>query len=187
MKVVDRHLSQLPEAALRIFKCIWPGEPVPDNLSILSQRLLGAGKQMSQWRRSAARAGADTALRFMCSWYETLDLESLHSMRADAPIDTVPEKTAARHARAYRIASYASTSTFIPPPADFEEELTDDEAAEEGGEEEEETGDGEAEEIVADAPEEPAPEEPAVGNPEQAPEVPLAPEQAPESSSSLYL
>jgi hypothetical protein len=90
MKVVDRHLSQLPEAALRIFKCIWPGEPVPDNLSILSQRLLGAGKQMSQWRRSAARAGADTALRFMCSWYETLDLESLHSMRADAPIDTVP-------------------------------------------------------------------------------------------------
>jgi hypothetical protein len=182
MKVIDRHLSQLLEAAFKIFKCLWSGELLPDNLSTLSERLLGAGKRLSEWRSSAARAEADTALRFVCSWYESLDLESLDSMRVDAPSDKDPEKTTARRSRAYWIASYASTSTFIPPPANFEEELTDDEEAEEGEEEEEEEAeDGEAEEeIVVNAP-----EEPAAGNPEQAPEVHVAPQQASESSSPL--
>jgi hypothetical protein len=111
-------------------------------------------------------------------------LDALHIMRGDGPTDIVPEKTAARRDRAYRITNYASTSTFIPPPADLEEELTDDK------EEEEEAGDGEAEA----KPE--APEEPAASNTEQAPEVPVVPESAPEvpaahaqaleSSSPLY-
>ena len=174
MKVVDRQLGQLPDAALQVFKCFWPGEPVPDDLSTLSERLLGAGRRLSEWRRSAARAGADVALRFACSWYEGLDLDALHSMREGAPTDTDPAKTAARRARAYHLASYASTSTFIPPPADLAEEYTDDE------EEEEAAGD----EAEANAE---APEEPATGNTEQAPEAPeQAPEQAPESSSPLY-
>jgi hypothetical protein len=59
-------------------------------------------------------------------------------MREDAPTNKDPEKAAARRARAYQLASCASTSTFIPPPADLEEEFTDDE-------EEEEADDGEAE------------------------------------------
>ena len=151
---------------------------MPDNLSILSERLLGAGRRLSEWRHSAARAGADVALRFACSWYEGLDLEALHSMREGAPTDTDPAKTAARRARAYHLASYASTSTFIPPPADLMEEYTDDE-------EEEEAADDEAEANAE------APEEPATGNTEQAPKAPeqapeRAPEQAPESSSPLY-
>jgi hypothetical protein len=141
---------------------------VPDNISALVERLLDADKRLSEWRHSAACAGADTALQFMCSWYESLDLESLHNMCADAPTDTVPEKITTRRARAYRIASYASTSTFIPPPADLEDELTDDE---------EEAEDGEAEQEV----EVNAHEEPAAGNDE-----PVATEQAPESSSPLY-
>ena len=176
MRVVDRQLVQLPEAALQVFKCLWPGEPVPDNLSILSERLLGAGRQLSEWHRSAARAGADVALRFACSWYEGLDLDALHSMREGAPTDTDPAKTAARRARAYHLASYASTSTFIPPPADLAEEYTDDE------EEEGEAADDEAEaNAEAEAP------EPTAGNTERAPEAPeQAPGQAPESSSPLY-
>jgi hypothetical protein len=173
MRVVDRHLGQLPEAALKVFKCLWPGELVSDNISGLADRLLDVGKRLSEWRHSAARDGADTALRFVCSRYESLDLESLHSMRADAPTDTDPEKIAERHARAYRIASYASTSTFIPPPTDFEEEFTDDDEEAEEGEEEEEV------EINA-------PEEPATGNNEHAPKEPVATKQAPESSSPLY-
>ncbi|KAM0851442.1 hypothetical protein ACQ4PT_052421 [Festuca glaucescens] len=174
MRVVDRQLGQLPEAALQVFKCFWPGEPVPDDLSILSERLLGAGRRLSEWRRSAARAGADVALRFACSWYEGLDLDALHSMHEGAPTDTDLAKTAARRARAYHLASYASTSTFIPPPANLAEEYTDDE-------EEEEAADDEAEANAE------APEEPATGNTEQAPEAPeQAPEQSPESSSPLY-
>ncbi|KAK1632697.1 hypothetical protein QYE76_007012 [Lolium multiflorum] len=186
MRVVDRHLSELPEAALKIFKCLWPEETVPDNLTILSKRLQDAGWQLSEWRHSAACAGADAALRFACSWYEDLDLDALHSMRGDAPTDKVPEKTAARHDRAYRIASYASTSTFIPPPADLEEEFTEDEE-----EEEEEAGDGEAEAELE------ATDDPAAGTseqtpkasaaPEPTPEAPATREPAPESSSPLYL
>ncbi|KAM0907458.1 hypothetical protein ACQ4PT_016110 [Festuca glaucescens] len=162
--------NSLPEAALQVFKCFWPGEPVPDNLGILSERLLGAGRRLSEWRHSAARAGADVALRFACSWYEGLDLDALHSMREGAPTDTDPAKTAARRDRAYRIACYAPTSTFIPPPEDIEEEFSDEEEAADG---EEAEGD--------------APEETAAGNTEQAPEAPeQAPGQAPESSSPLY-
>ena len=171
MRVVDRHLAQLPAAAIVAFKCLWPGEPVPDNNSLIAERLQEAGRRLSEWRHSAARAGADTALRFVCSWYESLDLSTLSTMRGNAPTDTDPAKTAAHRDRAYRIACYASTSIFIPPPADLEEEFTDDEEEAANGEEEAE-GD--------------APEEPAAGNTEQAPEEPITNEQAPESSSPLY-
>ncbi|KAM0875835.1 hypothetical protein ACQ4PT_036557 [Festuca glaucescens] len=171
MRIVDRHLAQLPDAAIKALKCLWPKEPVPDNVSSIADRLLDTGKRLSEWRHSAARAGADTALRFVCSWYESLDLSTLSTMRGNAPTDTDPAKTAARRDRAYRIACYASTSTFIPPPADLEEEFTDDE---------EEAADGE-EEAEGDAP-----EESAAGDTEQAPEEPITNEQPPESSSPLY-
>ncbi|KAK1660620.1 hypothetical protein QYE76_048779 [Lolium multiflorum] len=167
MKIIDRHLPHLPDAAIKVFKCLWPEDPIPDNVSSLADRLLDAGKRLSEWRHSAAQAGADTALRFVCSWYESLDLSTLNTMRADAPTDIDPAKTAARRDRAYRIACYASTSTFIPPPTDVEDELTDDEEEAEDGEEEEAEGD--------------APEETAAGNNET-----VTTEQAPESSSPLY-
>jgi hypothetical protein len=48
MRVVDRHLGQLPEAALKIFKCLWHGEAVPDNISALADRLLDADKRLSE-------------------------------------------------------------------------------------------------------------------------------------------
>jgi hypothetical protein len=80
-------------------------------------------------------------------------------MCGDAPTDKDPTKTAARRDRAYRIASYASTSTFIPPPTDVEDELTDDE---------EEAEEGEEEELEGDAPEE-TPDETAATTSETAP------------------
>jgi hypothetical protein len=88
-------------------------------------------------------------------------------MRGDAPTNTDPVKAAAHRDRAYRIACYASTSTFIPPLADLEEEFTDDE---------EEAKNGEEEEAEVNAP-----EELIAGNNE-----PVATEQAPDSSSPLY-
>jgi hypothetical protein len=68
--------------------------------------------------------------------------------------------------RAYRIAQYASTSTFIPPPADIVEEFS---GAEEG---EEEAGDSDVEGEVEN-------EEPAPGGPEPAPAAPEPPVEAP--------
>jgi hypothetical protein len=170
MRVVDRHLNELPKAALKIFKRIWPWEVMPDNLTLLSQKLQDADRSLSEWRHSAARTGADAALQFACSWYEELDMDALHSMRGNAPTDIVPERNAQHCDRAYRIAHYASTNNFIPPPADIVEEFTDDEE-EEGEEAVEDEADVEPE----------TPEEAATGNLEQGPEVPVIPEPTPEA------
>jgi hypothetical protein len=58
-------------------------------------------------------------------------------MRADAPTNTDPVKAAKRRDRAYRIAHFVSTSTFIPPPADTADEISNEEenAEEDEGEE----------------------------------------------------
>ncbi|KAK1607903.1 hypothetical protein QYE76_031576 [Lolium multiflorum] len=69
----------------------------------------------------------NAALRVACSWYDDLDLDALHNMRADAPTNTDPVKAAKRRDRAYRIAHFVSTSTFIPPPADTADEISNEE------------------------------------------------------------
>ncbi|KAK1660578.1 hypothetical protein QYE76_048737 [Lolium multiflorum] len=104
-----------------------PGEPVPNRVDAIGARLMECGALPNEWRRSAARSGANTALRFVCSWYEGLDLDALATLRDGAPTDTDPVLTAKRRERAYQVAHYAPTSTFIPAPADREDEESDDE------------------------------------------------------------
>jgi hypothetical protein len=144
MRAVDRHLVELPERAMLIFKVLWPGEPIPKNLTLLSDRLKDACRRFREWRCSAARAGADAALRVACSWYVDLDLNALHSLRGDAPTDTDPLLTAKRQDRAYRIAEFARFHTFIPPPEDIKDEVSDDEEEGSGEGEEEDAEEGEA-------------------------------------------
>jgi hypothetical protein len=181
MRAVDRTLGLLPNAATAVYKCLWPGEAVLETSDLIAERLINeASHRLSEWHHSSARAGADIALRFACSWYEGLDLNALHSMRDDAPTNTDPVLDAARRARAYEITSYATTSDFIPPPANLKEVFSDEEE-----EEEEETGEGNAEAEVN------VPEGPAAGAPEPAaaaPETqaPVNPEPAPEDSAPLY-
>jgi len=143
MRAVDRHLVELPERAMQIFKVLWPGEAVPANLTLLSDRLEGACQRFREWKCSAARAGADAALRIACSWYEDLDLDAFHSLRGDAPTDKDPVLTAKRQDRAYRIAEFVHTRTFIPPPPGVRDEISDDEEDAED-EEDEETAEGSA-------------------------------------------
>jgi hypothetical protein len=185
MRAVDRTLGLLPGAAITAFKSLWPDEPIPDSTNLVAERLQGTRQRLHEWRHSSARAGADMALRFACSWYEGLDMDALHSMREDAPTNKDLAKDAARRARAYKITSYARPNTFIPPLADLQEEFTDDEEEEE----DEETGDGDAEaeaevheERAAGAPE-PAPTTPEVP---EVPDVPASQGSALESSSPLY-
>ncbi|KAK1610957.1 hypothetical protein QYE76_034630 [Lolium multiflorum] len=42
MRAVDRHLVELPERAIEIFKVLWPEEAVPVNLTLISDRLKDA-------------------------------------------------------------------------------------------------------------------------------------------------
>nr|XP_051213131.1 uncharacterized protein LOC127331097 [Lolium perenne] len=165
MRSVDRHLADLPEVTIQIFKVLWPGEAVPANVTLTADRLKEAGRRIREWKCSAARAGADVALRIACSWYEELDLDALHSLCGDAPTDTNAVLTAKRQDRAYRIAEFASTSTFIPPPSDVQDALSDEE---EDIEEEKDEDAGEDQVPLAHAPKAPEagsapPKAPAAG------------------------
>ncbi|KAM0931645.1 hypothetical protein ACQ4PT_000199 [Festuca glaucescens] len=144
MRAVDRHLVDLPDRAMEIFKVLWPGEAVPANVTLISDRLKDACRRIREWKCSAARAGADAALRVACSWYEDLDLDAFHSLRGDAPTDMDPILTAKRQDRAYRIAQSVRTSTFIPPPADIEDEVSDDEEEGDSGAEDQGAEEGDA-------------------------------------------
>ena len=67
----------LPDAAIRTFQSLWLGEKVPTRVEVLAARLNESGVRLNEWRHSSARFGADTALKFVCSWYERLDLDAL--------------------------------------------------------------------------------------------------------------
>ncbi|KAM0924986.1 hypothetical protein ACQ4PT_004525 [Festuca glaucescens] len=144
MRAVDRHLVDLPDRAMEIFKVLWPGEVVPANVTLISDRLKDACRRIREWKCSAARAGADAALRVACSWYEDLDLDAFHSLRGNAPTDMDPILTAKRQDRAYRIAQSVRTSTFIPPPADIEDEVSDDDEEGDSGAEDQGAEEGDA-------------------------------------------
>jgi hypothetical protein len=140
MRAVGRNLSDIPQVATQLFRTLWPGEEVPDTFSLISDRLKGAGRRIREWQCSAARAGADSALRVACSWYPDLDLDALIGVREQAPTDLDPVLTAKRQDRAYHIAEYAEMRTFIPPPPDVKDYLSD----EEEGEDDEEARAGDA-------------------------------------------
>ncbi|KAK1678107.1 hypothetical protein QYE76_038955 [Lolium multiflorum] len=127
MRSVDRNLSDIPEVASQLFKTLWPGEVVPDTFSLISDRLKGGCRRIREWQCSAARAGADSALRVACSWYPELDLDALVGVREGAPTDLDPVLTAKRQDRAYHIAEYAEMRTFIPPPEDVKDYLSEEE------------------------------------------------------------
>jgi hypothetical protein len=131
---------------------------VPDNVTLVAERLKDAGRRIREWRCSAARAGADAALRIACSWYDDLDLDAFHALRGDSPADKDPIRVAKRQDRAYRIAEFAHVRTFIPPPPDVKDAISDDEGAIEDEEDED------VEEDAADPEEDDAPPEaPAAG------------------------
>ncbi|KAK1648179.1 hypothetical protein QYE76_065984 [Lolium multiflorum] len=127
MRAIDRNLSDIPDVATQLFRTLWPGEEVPDTFSLISDRLKGAGRRIREWQCSAARAGADSALRVTCSWYPELDLDALTGVREGAETDLDPILTAKRQDRAYRIAEYAEMRTFIPPPPDVQDYLDEEE------------------------------------------------------------
>jgi hypothetical protein len=141
---------------MEIFKVLWPGEAVPGNVTLISDRLKDACRRFREWRCSVARAGANAALRVTCSWYVYLDLDALHSLRSDAPTDTDPVMTAKHQDRAYRIAEFTRFRTFIPPPEDVKDDVSDEEEEGSGGDEEEDAEEGEA-------PPEQAPKAPKAG------------------------
>ena len=75
-------------------------------------------ERLGAWRASAARAGAETALRFIVSWYPGMDLDHLAAQRASAEDNLA--------ARAQRIAGRASYLAAFAPDDEFVVERTED-------------------------------------------------------------
>ncbi|KAK1599875.1 hypothetical protein QYE76_018564 [Lolium multiflorum] len=73
--------KHLPDAAIRTFANLWPGEKVPDCIEVIASRLMESGVRLTEWRRSAARSGADTALKRNARSGLTRSLTTLQSAK----------------------------------------------------------------------------------------------------------
>jgi hypothetical protein len=49
MRSVDRTLVDLPDAAIQIFKVLWPEEAMPANVTLTANRLKEAGRRIREW------------------------------------------------------------------------------------------------------------------------------------------
>src|SRR4051812_33387702 len=99
---------------------------------------MASERQLSLWRESAGRAGADMALTVIMSWYEDISLDILRNLRTGSRWVEDPTFVALRQARAFQLVEYADVHTwnegpsFLPDPDQdvVAEGLSDDDSGE---------------------------------------------------------
>ena len=99
----------LLDAGIKAYRALWPGSPTPSSIEELSKCLSGAEARIREWRSSAARAGADQALTFVLSWYESINLNVVRSLRQGSKWTSDPTLIESRKDAAKFMASYAPT------------------------------------------------------------------------------
>jgi hypothetical protein len=72
-------------------QALWPGQKNPTDLLDLGNDLQLSKVPLREWRDSGARVGADEALTYFLSWYEKVDLETLHFVHEGSAWTTDPE------------------------------------------------------------------------------------------------
>jgi hypothetical protein len=115
----------LPLAAICSVKSLRPSEEPPNKIEEICAWLDANGACLNEWRESAGRSGANMALKFVWSWYETLDLDALATMRSGAKVLVDLDAHKKHMDRACTIAQYALVHKCIEDPfteADIEEE-----------------------------------------------------------------
>jgi hypothetical protein len=76
--------------------------------------------RLEEWRESARRVGADTALTLVLSWYENVNLDVLSGLCAEGKYVTNPKLVRQPQECAYLIAGdFAQVHDYYPNP--FEE------------------------------------------------------------------
>ena len=156
--------SDVLRAGVKMYRLLWPDAPLVRRISDLAYVLGGAEERFRAWRSSSARAGADQALQFVLSWYETIELEKVQFQREGSEWLSNPERIAKRLSAADHMANYAETSVLddgrIYSDAEEEEEAppreeagSSDSAATDDGSD----GDSDAEEEEVVAPDAAAP------------------------------
>ena len=123
----------------------------------MAEVLMNAGVRLTEWRFSAGRAGADEAVIYLCSWYETIDFDLIQTCRVASKFVSEDHWIERRKELANFFTERADLHTFIPnlpfvaaPAAegeDAEDEDDDEEseadAADDKDEESEADGDAE--------------------------------------------
>jgi hypothetical protein len=72
--------GDLRQAAVSVFKALWPGRAVPDEVQTLLKWIPLASNRVDVWKESAARVGAAQALEFVLSWYLGVSLDQLEHL-----------------------------------------------------------------------------------------------------------
>jgi hypothetical protein len=67
--------GDLRQAIVSVFKTLWPGRAVPDEIQALLKWIPLAPNRVNVWKEFAARAGTEQALEFMLSWYLGVSLD----------------------------------------------------------------------------------------------------------------
>ena len=92
-----------------MYRLLWPDAPSVRTIVDLGAILGGAEARFHAWRSSSARAGADQALQFVLSWYETIKLDKVHALREGSEWTSNPVLIAERQEAADFMAAYADT------------------------------------------------------------------------------
>lgn len=140
------HIDLL-NAGLKAHRVLFPEARQVRSAEELIKALDDAETRLKQWRSSSARAGADTALLFIMSWYELLELATVRSLREGSPWVTDPSRIKIREEAANFMAKFANTKYLdLDAPVysdgeETEEDESDDVSAEEYADSEGESGD----------------------------------------------
>jgi hypothetical protein len=73
--------GELRQAIVSVFKALWPGRVVPDDIQTLLKWIPLVSNRVDVWKESAARAGAAQALEFVLLWYPGVNLDQLEHLR----------------------------------------------------------------------------------------------------------
>jgi hypothetical protein len=82
----------------------------------MSEKLEDSADRVYALQRSAARAGADQAIKHAVCLYEDLNLERLLRLRVDSKWNKDAELISRRQAISYQIGNYANLTGFIANP-----------------------------------------------------------------------
>ena len=91
---------------------LWPDEPVPENFKEMMDKVVEIQDRLIEWRESAARVGADEALCWILSIYETLDLDKVPGVQVASKWITDPKLVEKRERKAQLISEGANIHEF---------------------------------------------------------------------------
>ena len=74
LRVLGTQMERLSRAGTAMTTALWLGSVEPNSFTRLARWLEMGPDRLGEWRVSAARAGAEMALRFALSWHPDLQL-----------------------------------------------------------------------------------------------------------------